>query len=226
MGSSILQRKKGRRGGRRSKAHADLRLVSLLLRTSSLRKNAEQQQKGNDLEDNIKYGGQTRTRKQIFDDDDEEISEEEEGGAGGDDDGDEDEDMENDDGAQQDEDDNDEEDEEEDEASEDGGQPHASSSSKAQAPSLETTQILSSIRQSRSEDVAKGLGVKRQLELFEKVMPLRIRLQKAVVGIEEVKVSSRKPFLQSSLSSEFPFSRAWRADLLFSTLCGGRRLRS
>ena len=114
------------------------------------------------------------------------------------------------DGAQQDEDDEEEEDEDEDEGSDEGsddddGQPHASTSSKAQAPSLETTQILSSIRQSRSEDVAKGLGVKRRLELFEKVMPLRIRLQKAIVGIDEVKVSFGFLFRRLDALASFEF---------------------
>lgn len=162
----------------------ELTFVSPFLRfcrSSSLRKKADQHKET--LEDDIKYGGERRSRKQIFDDDNEDDDDDDLS-----DDGEE--------GAQDDEDENMEvpdrdEEEEEESSSDDGGQPHASTSSTQlqEVPSLETTQILSSIRQSRSEDLAKGLGVKRQLELFEKVMPLRIRLQKAVVGIEEVKVS-------------------------------------
>ena len=88
----------------------------------------------------------------------------------------------------------DEDEEDDDELDNDDEGPMASSSSSKPAPAnLETTQILSSIRQSRSEDIAKGLGVKRQLELFEKVMPLRIRLQKAVAGVEDISVSSPVP---------------------------------
>jgi hypothetical protein len=64
----------------------------------------------------------------------------------------------------------------------------AAPTSAAPTESLEATQILSSLRQSRSEDVSKGLAVKKQLELFENVLLVRMKMQKAVVGLGTLKV--------------------------------------
>lgn len=73
--------------------------------------------------------------------------------------------------------------------------PAAAASSSAPAPieNLEATQILSSLRQSRSEDISKGLAVKKQLEHFENVLLVRMKLQKAVVGLGALSVSSAWP---------------------------------
>lgn len=149
------------------------------------------------MEDDAQYGGKKSSRAEIFgdgldedvDDDEGEASldaEEEDGDEGLED---EDESMEGDENDEPTEDDDDEEDEGSvDDDGADLRQPVAT----ATAPTTETEEtsaILSSIAQSRSADIAKGHGVKRQLDLFEKVMPLRIRLQKGVTALSEISVS-------------------------------------
>lgn len=73
--------------------------------------------------------------------------------------------------------------------------------------SLEASQILSSLRQSRFEDVSKGLAVKKQLEFFESVLLVRMKMQKAVVGLGALKVRPCPPNLRLSI---------WRPLLTFT----------
>lgn len=68
--------------------------------------------------------------------------------------------------------------------------PAAGSSAPTSTQTLEASQVLSSLRQSRSEDILKGLAVKRQLEFFENVLLVRMKLQKAVAGLGALNVSS------------------------------------
>lgn len=70
--------------------------------------------------------------------------------------------------------------------------PAAGSSEPTSTQTLEASQVLSSLRQSRSEDISKGLAVKRQLEFFENVLLVRMKLQKAVAGLGALNVSLRE----------------------------------
>jgi protein AATF/BFR2 len=172
----------GRARKRRRRAELTILSRTVSCSPSSLRKAAEDKEK--ELEDMAKYGGQRRSRKQIFEDEESEggeledeeddlsddEDEEQGGGEGGDESGEDDEVPSAEDDASMG------DDEDADGTPADDGP----------AQSLEMTQILSSLRSSISSDVTKGLAVKRQLDLFEAVMPVRIRLQKGILAVDEL----------------------------------------
>ncbi|KAK4684694.1 protein AATF/BFR2, partial [Tremellales sp. Uapishka_1] len=131
-----------------------------------------------------KYGGQSSSRMKIFDDE----SEEEGEGEGEEDededegqDGDEDEDMvdeeeEEDEDEDEDEGEEGEEEEEEEEEHEDMERPRQSTT---KAKALDP---LASIRDSRQKDIEKGQAIRRQKNLFESLITLRITFQKAITS--------------------------------------------
>lgn len=157
---------------------------------SKMRREADQRLR--EAEDLEKYGGVRASRKELYgggsaseDEDasgDDDVSDDGEVPAGEDED-EEDEDMpfgqaENDDSSSSDED--------------APFTPAAKSSAPTSNQTLEASQVLSSLRQSRSEDISKGLAVKRQLEFFENVLLVRMKLQKAVAGLGVLNVSLRE----------------------------------
>jgi hypothetical protein len=152
-----------------------------------MRREADQRRR--EAEDLEKYGGVRASRKELFGNAGASASEDEGDGSEVDED--------EEDGQDDVEDEEDEDEDvpfgqaEDDEASssdEDAPFTPAAPTAAAPAESLEATQILSSLRQSRSEDVSKGLAVKKQLEFFENVLLVRMKMQKAVVGLGTLKV--------------------------------------
>jgi hypothetical protein len=149
-----------------------------------MRREADQRRR--EAEDLEKYGGVRASRKELFgnagasasedEGDGSEVDEDEEDGQDGEEDEDEDAPF------------GQAEDDESSSSDEDAPFTPAAPTSAAPTESLEATQILSSLRQSRSEDVSKGLAVKKQLELFENVLLVRMKMQKAVVGLGTLKV--------------------------------------
>ncbi|CAK9780072.1 TRAUB-domain-containing protein [Cutaneotrichosporon oleaginosum] len=116
-----------------------------------------------------KYGGKASSRMKIFDDDDEE--EEEEADEGEDDEEEDDEDEEEED--EEDEDEEEEEDDEEEDEEDEEEEPTPKPSGKALDP-------VGQLRASRLKDIEKGRGIKRQRDLFDSLLTMRIAFQKAV----------------------------------------------
>ncbi|WOO81014.1 Protein BFR2 [Vanrija pseudolonga] len=118
-----------------------------------------------------KYGGKTSSRMKIFDDEDDEEDDEEDVGGGFDDEdeeeGEEDEDEDEDDEEL----DEDEEEDEEDDDEEEDARP---------APSGRTLDPVGALRESRLKDIEKGRAIKRQKDLFDNLVTLRITFQKAL----------------------------------------------
>ncbi|CDZ98178.1 Apoptosis antagonizing transcription factor/protein transport protein [Phaffia rhodozyma] len=172
---------------------------------SDMRKNADARRR--EAEDMEKYGGVRRSRAEIFGDSNSGSSEEDE-----DEDEDEDEAHE---GVEDEEvqpfgqvaNSSDEEDEDDEDEPSTFPERTPASPPAESTPNLETSQILSSLRNSRSEEQNKGLSVKRQLDLFENFLPLRIKMQKAISGLTglkdqsaQVELANPSPELQESVN--------------------------
>ncbi|BEI81169.1 hypothetical protein CcaverHIS002_0203290 [Cutaneotrichosporon cavernicola] len=120
-----------------------------------------------------KYGGKASSRMKIFDDDEEDDDDDDEREEGEEDDEDEE--------AEEDEDDEDEEeDDEEDDDEEDDEDEEEVEEDPARKPSGKALDPVGQLRESRQKDVEKGRGIKRQRDLFDSLLTMRIAFQKAV----------------------------------------------
>ncbi|KAL1410864.1 rRNA-processing protein bfr2 [Vanrija albida] len=123
-----------------------------------------------------KYGGKTSSRMKIFDDEDDDEEDEDVGGGFDEEDEEDDEDEED----EEDEDEDEELDEDEDEEDDDEEDEEEDEEDARPAPSGRTLDPVGALRESRLKDIEKGRAIKRQKDLFDSLVTLRITFQKAL----------------------------------------------